>query len=77
MHSTLGGVCPLEFFLLFFYLFFFKILFIYLAGRETAGERGNTSQGSGRGRIRLLEEEPDVGLDLRMLGSHPKPKADA
>ena len=43
----------------------------------TASERGNTSRGSGRGRSRLPEEEPDVGLDPRMLGSGPEPNADA
>uniref|UniRef100_A0A452R458 SET binding factor 2 n=1 Tax=Ursus americanus TaxID=9643 RepID=A0A452R458_URSAM len=37
--------------------------FIYLTERETASERGNTSRGSGRGRSRLIAEEPDVGLD--------------
>ena len=56
---------------------FLKILFIYLTESETASERGNTSRGSGRGRSKLLAEEPDVGLDPRMLGSHPEPKADA
>ena len=30
---------------------------------ETASERGNTSRGRGRGRSRLIVEEPDVGLD--------------
>ena len=44
---------------------------------ETASERGNTSRGSGRGRSRLPEEETDVGLDLRTLGSRPEPKAGA
>ena len=44
---------------------------------ETASERGNTSRGSGRGRSRLLAEEPDVGLDPRTLGSCPELKADA
>ena len=44
---------------------------------ETASERGNTSRGSGRGRSRLLAEEPYVGLDPRTLGSRPEPKADA
>ena len=57
--------------------FFFKILFIYLTERGTASERGNTSRGSGRGRSRLPEEEPDMGLDPRNLGSHPELKADA
>ena len=52
---------------------FFKILFIYL--RETASERGNTSRGSGRGRSRLIAEEPDVGLDPSSLVSHPELKA--
>ena len=58
------------------WFFFFKD-FIYLFDRETASERGNTSRGSGRGRSRLLAEEPDVGLDLRTLGSRPEPNADA
>ena len=44
---------------------------------ETASERWNTSRGSGRGRSRLIAEEPDVGLDPRMPGSRPEPKADA
>ena len=44
---------------------------------ETASETGNTSRGSGRGRSRLLEEKPDVGLDPRTLGSRPELKADA
>ena len=43
---------------------------------ETASERGN-SRGSGRGRSRLIPEEPDVGLDPITLGSRPEPKADA
>ena len=44
-----------------FLTFFFKILFIYSTEIETASERGNTSRGSGRGRSRLISEEPDVG----------------
>ena len=44
---------------------------------ETASERGNTSMGSGIGIIRLLVEEPDVGLDPIMPVSRPEPKADA
>ena len=44
---------------------------------ETASERGNTTRGSGRGRSRFIEEEPDVGLDPIMLGPRPEPKADA
>ena len=56
-------------------LFFFFKDFIYLT--ETARERGNTSRGSGRGRSRLIVEEPDVGLDPRTPGSRPEPKADA
>uniref|UniRef100_A0A452TWC8 Transient receptor potential cation channel subfamily C member 6 n=1 Tax=Ursus maritimus TaxID=29073 RepID=A0A452TWC8_URSMA len=39
--------------------FFLKILFIYLTQIKTASERGNTSRGSGRGRSRLIAEEPD------------------
>ena len=45
--------------------------------REAASKRRNTSRGSGRGRGRAPAEEPDVGLDPRMLGSRPEPKADA
>uniref|UniRef100_A0A452R3T7 SET binding factor 2 n=2 Tax=Ursus americanus TaxID=9643 RepID=A0A452R3T7_URSAM len=48
--------------------------FIYLTERETASERGNTSRGSGRGRSRLIAEEPDVGLDPVMPGSRPELK---
>ena len=48
-----------------------------MTDRETASERENTSRGSGRGRSRLPEVEPDVGLGPRMLGSHPEQKADA
>ena len=44
---------------------------------ETASERGNASRGSGRGRRRLIAEEPDVGLDPITPGSRPEPKADA
>ena len=44
---------------------------------ETASKRGNASRGSGRGRSRLLGEEPDVGLDPIKLGSRPEPKSDA
>ena len=58
-------------------VFFLKILFIYSTEIEIASERGNTSRGSGRGRSRLLVEEPDVGLDPRTLGSRPELKADA
>uniref|UniRef100_A0A452UZB0 L antigen family member 3 n=1 Tax=Ursus maritimus TaxID=29073 RepID=A0A452UZB0_URSMA len=52
-------------------LIFLKILLIYLTEIETASERGNTSRGSGRGRSRLIAEEPDVGLDPRTPGSRP------
>ena len=58
-------------------LFFFFKDFIYLTERETARERGNTGRGSGRGRSRLIAEEPDVGLDPRTPGSCPEQKADA
>ena len=51
--------------------------FIYLTEIETASERGNTSRGSGRGRSRLIAEEPDVELDPRTPGSCPEWKADA
>ena len=44
---------------------------------ERASERGNTSRGSGRGRSKLIVEEPDVGLDSITPGSHPELKADA
>ena len=57
--------------------FFLKILFIYSTEIETASERGNTSRGSGRGRSRLIAEQPDVGLDPITPGSRPEPKADA
>ena len=39
--------------------------------------RENTSRGRGRGRSRLIAEEPDVGLDPTTPGSRPEPKADA
>ena len=60
-----------------FCFFLFRFLFIYSPEIETASERGNTSRGSGRGRSRLLVEEPDVGLDPRAPRSRPEPKADA
>ena len=60
----------------FFSFFFLKILFIYLTEIETARERGNTRRGSGRGRRRLIEEEPDMGINVIMPGSHPEPRAD-
>ena len=44
---------------------------------ETASERGNTSRGSGRGRSRLIVEEPYVGLDPITPGSCPEPRADS
>ena len=44
---------------------------------EIASERLNTSRGNGRGRSRLIAEEPDVGLDPTTPGSRPEPKADA
>ena len=49
------------------FIFFLKIFFIYFTEIETASERGNTSRGSGRGRSRLIAEEPDVGLDRGLL----------
>ena len=49
----------------------------YLFDRERGSKRGNTSRGSGRGRSRLLVEEPDAGLDPRDPGSCLEPKADA
>ena len=60
-----------------FVSFFLNILFIYLTEIETASKRGNTSRGSGRGRSRLIAEEPDEGLDPITPGSLPEPKADA
>ena len=51
--------------------------FIYSFDRDRDSKRENTSRGSGRGRSRLPEEEPDVGLDPRTLGSRPVLKADA
>ena len=78
MPGWLSQFNVLEFFFLFLsFFFFFKIFFIYLTEIETASERGNTSRGSGRGRSRLIVEEPDVGLDPITLGSLPEPKADA
>ena len=45
---------------------------------ETARKRGNTSRGSGRGRSRLIAEEPDVGLEpITPDHARPEPKADA
>ena len=44
---------------------------------ETARERRNTSRGSGRGRSRLIAEEPDAGLDPIPPGSCPEPPAAA
>ena len=64
------------FFFIYLFIYFLKD-FIYSTEIETASERGNTSRGSGRGRSRLIVEEPDVGLDPRTLGSRPEPKADA
>ena len=63
------------FYFILFYLFIFLILFIYSTEIETASDRGNRV--SGRGRSRLIAEEPDVGLDPIMPGSRPEPKADA
>ena len=37
--------------------------------------REGTQQGRGRGRSRLLAEEPDVGLDPGTPGSRPELKA--
>ena len=55
--------------------FFFKD-FIYLRERDRQHER-EPKQGSGRGRSRLIAEEPDVGLDPITPGSRPEPKAGA
>ena len=77
--QSLFNSFPLIFFIrdTLFLCLFKDYLFIYLTEIDTASERGNTSRGSGRGGSRLLAEEPNVGLDSRMLGSHPEPKADA
>uniref|UniRef100_A0A452UFT9 Multidrug resistance-associated protein 1-like n=1 Tax=Ursus maritimus TaxID=29073 RepID=A0A452UFT9_URSMA len=64
---------------LFIYLFIYSFIhsFIHSFDRiETASERGNTSRESGRGRSRLIAEEPYVGLDPITPGSRPEPKAD-
>ena len=58
------------------YFDFFLKIFINLFDRDSQQEREH-KQGSGRGRSRLLAEEPDVGLDPRSLGSRTEPKADA
>ena len=90
-HSCPNNVCaevytedprtclPLSFYYIYGTIFFFFLRFIYLfiRQRETASERGNTSRGSGRGRNRLLVEEPDVGPHTGMPGSRPELKADA
>ena len=56
--------------------FFLKISFIYL--RESKGEHTGWGGGEGRGEAgSLLSKEPNMGLDPRMLGSSPEPKADA
>ena len=57
--------------------FFFLRFYLFIRQRKTASERGNTSRGSGRGRSRLIAEEPDVGLDPVTPGSRPELKADA
>ena len=57
-------------------IFFLKIFYLFDRERDSQRER-EPKQGSGRGRSRLPAEEPDVGLDPRMLGSCPELKADA
>uniref|UniRef100_A0A452QPN4 Microtubule associated protein 7 n=1 Tax=Ursus americanus TaxID=9643 RepID=A0A452QPN4_URSAM len=44
---------------------------------EKPARRGTQSRGSGRGRSRLIAEEPDVGSSPITPGSRPEPKADA
>ena len=61
----------------FFFSFLKDFIYSFERERETASERGNTSRGSGRGRSRLIAEEPDTGLDPITPGSRPEPKADA
>ena len=58
-------LCPIK-------SFFFKILFIY--SREP-GEEGE-SRDIGRGEKQAPCRKPKVGLDPRILGSCPEPKAD-
>ena len=65
------------FIFIFIFLFLFFKDFIYLTEIETASERRNTSRRSGRGRSRLIAEEPDAGLDPITPGSRPELKADA
>ena len=50
-------------------------MFIYSTVIETASEGGITSRGNGKGRSRLIVEDPDVGLDPTTPGSHPEPKS--
>ena len=60
---------------LFLKIFF---LFIYSTERERQPAReGTQAGGEGRGRSRLIAEEPDVGLDPITPRSCPEPKADA
>ena len=66
-----------NYYLFFLFIYFFFKDFVYSTEIETASERGNTSRGSGRGRSRLIAEEPDVGLNPITPGSRPEPKADA
>ena len=55
--------------------FFFKI-FVYLIDRDTARE-GTQAGGVGEGEAGFPQSrEPSAGLDPRMLGSWPEPKAD-
>ena len=48
--------------------FFFKILFIYLREREHAHKQRGEAEAEGEADS-LLSREPDIGLDLRTLGS--------
>ena len=55
--------------------FFFKY-FLYLFKREPDSERGEHKQGEWERKKQAPSGGPDWGLDPRMLGSRPEPKAD-
>ena len=58
------------------FFFFLEILFIQQRWRQPARE-GTQAGGVGEEKSRLIAEEPDVGLNPIMPGSHPELKADA